>query len=495
MKWELNRRTMQMEPKKETGIRVSTRQGGIMVEDHDKNIQFLINYSDNRITHCVGIQPTNLHVFDNLKSRQIADKVMRLGAGRNIDKIYFDWKTYSINNRNNMKNNEHHIYRLEEYNEFINEAHSASDPYVDLPVKVEIPYKHPWTPKEVVKKAKEDYKEYVKTAQKINGDNLEILVARLKEAISNANGNKAFKLKANDCKFTRFLYRDEKEIDFFYDVERALSRIRASLELDDISTNEFKSSRKGYDNNYMDLFSRNMTAYTINLYRELQDIAAAYNVSMPKFDKDIRLLSTESADDMFNSWYQEKRAHSFRKISDKVYNDAHKKFNDKYEKNSAKIKKARAAFRNTDLYKDLIEILDLVEADLKAADSNYIMWADKMAEKAKKDEHEQQIQDAMKIVANYVESKINKEFSSGRAFCYGQTNLYRLAAIAYVEDGDMPTINVKESRTGSWLAGMHHYVTFEVIGKSGKSFGEIKMEDNGLDGPDGRPVDGFGPWD
>lgn len=126
MKWKLNKRTMQMEPHKETGIRVSARQGGIMVEDFDKHIQFLINYPDNRITHCVGIQPTNLHVFDIQKSRQIADRVMRLGAGRNIDKTYFDWKTYSINNRNDMK-----VLKFNEFNK-TNESYTNDyDPVKD----------------------------------------------------------------------------------------------------------------------------------------------------------------------------------------------------------------------------------------------------------------------------------------------------------------------------------------------------------------------------
>ena len=93
-----------------------------------------------------------------------------------------------------------------------------------------------------------------------------------------------------------------------------------------------------------------------------------------------------------------------------------------------------------------------------------------------------------------MKSEIDKKLHEDN-FCYGQTTLYQLAAIAYVKDGGMPKIVVKSSETGSWMAGMHHYVTFEVFGKSGKSFGEIKMEDHGLDGPDGAPVDGFGPWD
>ena len=46
-----------------------------------------------------------------------------------------------------------------------------------------------------------------------------------------------------------------------------------------------------------------------------------------------------------------------------------------------------------------------------------------------------------------------------------------------------------------WLTGMHTTCEFEVIGANGTSYGKVKLEDKGLDGDDGRPVDGFGAWD
>jgi len=377
-------------------------------------------------------------------------------------------------------------------NDFINEAHAATDPYVDLPEIVKKYHKSPWESKEFAKEAKEKYKEYVKTAQQINGDNLEILVARLKEAVINANGNKAFKLMADECKFDRYYFEREKEHDFFEEVETALSYIRASLELDDFSMTEFKHTRKndrGEERNIA--FWNSDLSYTANLYKWISKIAAAYNVEMPKFDKDIALLSTSSADERFDEWRNDRP--SFRKISDRAYDAARERAQQEYERDSKKIRKAREAFRKTELYKDLNEILDIVENDLKAADNDYINWADKMAEKARKDAYEKQIQDAIEKVSDYVKSKIEKELDDD-CFCYGQTSLYRLAAIAYVEDGDMPTIVVKSSKTGSWMSGMRHTATFEVIGKNDKSFGEVTMEDYGIT-DHGRSVDGFGAWD
>ena len=115
MNWRYDRKTAQFGPKKETGIVVSARQGGIMVEDFDKNRQFLINYGTSKISNCFGCKPMNINRFNEHDARIIADKVKRLGTGRGIDEIYFDWKTYSINYRN-MRTNENHIYRIDEFN-------------------------------------------------------------------------------------------------------------------------------------------------------------------------------------------------------------------------------------------------------------------------------------------------------------------------------------------------------------------------------------------
>ena len=64
-----------------------------------------------------------------------------------------------------------------------------------------------------------------------------------------------------------------------------------------------------------------------------------------------------------------------------------------------------------------------------------------------------------------------------------------------LSDRKNPTIKVLSSHTGSWLSGMHTTVEFEVIGANEKSYGTIKLQDQGLNDDDGKPVDGFGAWD
>lgn len=100
MNWKFNNKTMRMEPQKRAGIEVSARMGGLMVEDFDRHIQFLINYGNGRISHCVGCDAGNLHIFDDIKSRQIADKVKRIGAGKGIPTYMSDFRFYSINHKN-----------------------------------------------------------------------------------------------------------------------------------------------------------------------------------------------------------------------------------------------------------------------------------------------------------------------------------------------------------------------------------------------------------
>lgn len=115
MNWKYNKRTGRMEQNKLTGIDVTARQGGIMIEDHDKNIQFLINYGTSSISHCVGCTGRNIHLFNDNDARKIAKKVRLIAIGKGIDEMYFDWKTYAINYKN-MRTNENHIYRIDEFN-------------------------------------------------------------------------------------------------------------------------------------------------------------------------------------------------------------------------------------------------------------------------------------------------------------------------------------------------------------------------------------------
>lgn len=100
MNWKFNPRTGTMEMQKRTGINVSARQGGIMVEDYDRHLQFLINYGRSRITHCVGCRADDLHLFDDRKANEIANKVKRIGIGKGIDESMFDFRTYSIAHKN-----------------------------------------------------------------------------------------------------------------------------------------------------------------------------------------------------------------------------------------------------------------------------------------------------------------------------------------------------------------------------------------------------------
>ena len=100
MKFEFNKRTMQMEPVKNIGIEVSARMGGVMVEDKSRHIQFMINYGNGVISHCVCCKADNIRIFTDNDARKIADSVKQIGYNKGIPTSYFDWKQYSINCRN-----------------------------------------------------------------------------------------------------------------------------------------------------------------------------------------------------------------------------------------------------------------------------------------------------------------------------------------------------------------------------------------------------------
>ena len=125
MKWKFNPKTGRMEQEKRTGVEVSARQGGIMVEDFDRHIQFLINYGTSKITHCFGCKPTDIHLFDDNNARAIAERVRRIGTGRGIDKSLFDYRAYSAKNKNfNMTENNH-----SNDEQFFNDLHKDSTAY------------------------------------------------------------------------------------------------------------------------------------------------------------------------------------------------------------------------------------------------------------------------------------------------------------------------------------------------------------------------------
>lgn len=94
MKWELNQRTGQMEPKRKSGVCVSGRIGGIMVEDFDNNIQFLIHYGTDEVTHCIGCTGRMLNIFDTQKARQIASEIERIARAHNTRTKFSDYRRF-----------------------------------------------------------------------------------------------------------------------------------------------------------------------------------------------------------------------------------------------------------------------------------------------------------------------------------------------------------------------------------------------------------------
>ena len=99
MKWKFNSRTGMMEPEKRTGFSVSGRMGGIMVEDFDKHIQFLIHYGSDEVTHCVGCTASNLNIFDAYKAKRIADEISRIARSHNTTTKYSDYRRLAIGTR------------------------------------------------------------------------------------------------------------------------------------------------------------------------------------------------------------------------------------------------------------------------------------------------------------------------------------------------------------------------------------------------------------
>lgn len=376
--------------------------------------------------------------------------------------------------------------KLYTFDEFV--AESIEDgKYLDYPEIKNEPYSRPGLSKEIVKQAKEEYKEYLKTIQKINGDNLEILASNLKKAIVSAAGNKAFKLHAEDCKFASFYFKSNEPHDFFTVVEQAVKGARLALETEDvIDVNKIQQTRPSSDGQIHPI-SFKESKFLMNLYWCLGVIAQAYNVEFPKFDSRADLMTAKSHWDFEQEWYN--ASHRNRKMTDATAD----KIRAKYEKGLDVAKKARETFKKTKVYNNIVEILDLVERDVKAADNNYVMWNVELEMHAKRNEEARKLKEAMDIVYDEVKNAMYKEYLS--TIPRGAVGLQKLAAAAYMETGEMPNIIVKDSRTTSWLAGMHHKVVWEVVGKNGVSYGTIETEDNGLDGDDGRPVPGFGPND
>ena len=373
--------------------------------------------------------------------------------------------------------------------------------YLDLPQSMSKPFFYPGISKDQKELSKKKWKEYEESVIKINTENFEILIDKLKTAMTSKKGHNNFILNAQNCTFDNFYGKDENgNKDFFDYVEKATKEARIALETDDIKAASFTKTRQPEKRNSWDkdvtLFWWDSQGFTFSIYLALSVIAQAYNVNIPKFNDRFNILKTDSV----NSKYQEmwdQTSHSrneeaMRKKSNKVMQKAEAE----YEKDSKKIKKLREAFKKSDLYKDIVEILDKVEDDLEATEQNYKKWEKIFAEKIKKDEEAKKLAEAIEKIKDDVQKVLEKSFGSYSRISWGVDNLYKLAAKAYLEsDNKMPEIKELSHNTGSWLSGMHTTCEFEVIGVNGTSYGKVKLQDKGLDGDDGKPVDGFGAYD
>ena len=365
--------------------------------------------------------------------------------------------------------------------------------YLDLPQSMSKPHFYPGISKENKAEIKNKYKEYEESVIRINTENFEILIDKLKAAMASKKGHNNFILNAQNCKFDNFYGKDENgNKDFFDLVEWATKKARIALETDDIKAASFTKARKPSD----DLFWYDSKGFTFSIYRALSIIAQAYNIDIPKFNDNFNILKTDSVngkyEKMWGQTHYSRNEEAMNRKSRKIWQKAEAE----YEKDSKKIKKLREAFKKSDLYKDIVSILDKVEDDLEVAEQNYKRWENVIAEKIKKDEEAKKLADAIKIIKDDVQNVLEKSFGSYSSISWGVDNLYKLAAKAYLEsDNKIPEIKEISHKTGSWLSGMHTTCEFEVIGNNGISYGKVKLQDKGLDGDDGRPVDGFGAMD
>lgn len=365
--------------------------------------------------------------------------------------------------------------------------------YLDLPARMNKPVS--WSGP-ISKEAKQKWKEYQNSIIKINSENLEILVDKLKNAMLSKKGHNNFILNAHNSKFTSFYNKPDEDEDFFEQIERAVKEARIALETEDIDTSKILSTRQNKVNSWdkdKTLFWWDSSGFTLSIYKALSIIAQAYNIDIPKFDEEYNIFKTISVDTRFDNWYN--GTHSSRP-TDKQRDRAWEKARTGYEKDSKKLIKAREKFKKTDLYNDIIEILDIVEDDLITVESNYKNWKQEFNEINKKNEYARKLKNAIEEVTPLVNDVLKKEFYSERSLSWGVETLYKLAGTAYIEsNNEFPEIKVLSSRTGSWLSGMHRTVEFEIIGADGNSYGTVTLQDKGLNDDDGNPVPGFGPWD
>ena len=117
--------------------------------------------------------------------------------------------------------------------------------YLDLPQSMSKPFFYPGISKEEKDNAKKRWKEYEESVIKINTENFEILIDKLKTAMTSKKGHNNFILNAQNCTFDNFYGKDENgNKDFFDFVEKSTKEARIALETDDIKAASFTKARQ-----------------------------------------------------------------------------------------------------------------------------------------------------------------------------------------------------------------------------------------------------------
>ena len=369
--------------------------------------------------------------------------------------------------------------------------------YLDLPPYMSEPWLSPYTPKEEKSKRKSEYKAYKESVKKIDEENFDILIDKFLKFIESREGKNNFLLNSSNSKFNVYLNKDKDEEykDYFDDIEEYVAMARVALESDKVNSSELgdKTRKKEVaswdkDRNKLLRFWDSEKQFTVSLYNLLAHIAQAYNIDIPKFRNEFADLFTPSHQERLD--YMRERG-SARMWSDKTYYKKSDKAYAEFEKDAEKVKKARAKFKDTDTYKNIMKILDTVEDDLKEADKNYTKFEERFKNERAASKKNKEIADAIVEVTDKVNDIVAKEFHNPDKVSFYINRLYQAVAVAYLEsDKQFPDIEVTNKSTSSWLSGLRHKATFNVKGKNGKDYGSITMEDKGL--PNG---DGFGPWD
>lgn len=369
--------------------------------------------------------------------------------------------------------------------------------YLDLPPYMSEPWIYPGMSKEKKEQQKSEYKAYKESIKKIDEENFEILIDKFLKFIESREGKNNFLLNSQNSKFNVYLNKEKGEEyrDFFDDIEKYVAMIRIVLESDRINVGELgEKTRKeevaSYDkdrNKLLRLWD-NERQFSLSLYNLLAFLAQAYNIDIPSFKNEFSELFTPSSSERLDHMRERSGG---RNWSDKTYYKKSDKAYAEFEKDTEKVKKARLKFKDTETYKNIMKILDVVEDDLKAADENYTKFEERFKNERAASKRNKEIADAIVEVTDRVNEIIKKEFCNPDEVSFYVNKLYTAVAAAYLDsDKEFPDIEVSNKSTGSWLAGMRHKATFTVKGKNGKDYGSITMEDRGLGN-----ADGFGPWD